>query len=168
MPEDILHESKKRLGVIAFLGSILWLSGTILFHLAERAIDPTNPVWLQFRFPDWVAVLNIGISLGFCGWIRRSTRPPAELLKAGLWYQVFVCLSIASSGIGTPRFHGERVTPMISWVGVVVMLFAAILPIPPRRTVITGLLCVVDDPGGDAGDRASWGSGTMDLPARSS
>ena len=146
MPEDILHESKKRLGVIAFLGSILWLTGSILFHLAERAIDPTNPVWMQFRFPDWVAVLNIGVSLGFCAWIRRSTKPPAELLKAGLWLQVFVSLSISVIWHWDPGFHGDRVTPMISWVGVVVMLFAAILPIPPRRTVITGLLCVAMNP----------------------
>ena len=142
LPDDILHESKKRLGVIAFLGSVLWLTGTILFHLAERAIDPTNPVWLQFRFPDWVAVLNIGVSLGFCGWTRRSSKPPAELLKAGLWYQVFTCLSIAVIWHWDPAFHGSQVTPMISWVGVVVMVFAAILPIPPRKTVIAGLLCV--------------------------
>jgi len=146
LPDDMLYEAKKRLGVIAFIGTILWLTGTLLFHLARRAVDPLDPVWRQFRPPDAVALINIAVSLGFCAWTRRSTRPPMELLQTGLYYLLFTCLSISVIWHWDPTMFSDRVTPIISWVGVVVMLFAAILPIDPRRILVVGLICVSMNP----------------------
>jgi hypothetical protein len=61
-------------------------------------------------------------------------------------YMVFTCLSISIIWHSDPTFHTERITPMISWSGVVVMMFAAIIPIAPRTMVLTGLVCVIMNP----------------------
>jgi len=146
MPDDLLDESRKRLSVVAFLGSVLWFTATALFHLARRAIAPDDPVWMRLGAPDLVAAINVVASAALCAWTRRSSKPREALLRASLAYMVFTSLSIAIVWHSDPAFHSERVTPMISWSGVVVMMFAAIIPIAPRTMVITGLLCVAMNP----------------------
>ena len=146
LPDDLLDESRKRLSIIAFLGSFLWLTATALFHLARRAIAPDDPVWMRLGAPDLVAVINIVASTAVCAWTRRSSKPPEVLIRASMGYMVFTCLSIAIIWHSDPTFHSEMVTPMISWSGVVIMMFAAIIPIAPKTMVLTGLLCVVMNP----------------------
>ncbi|HKP30484.1 MAG TPA: serine/threonine-protein kinase [Gemmatimonadales bacterium] len=146
MPDDLLDESRKRLSVIAFLGSVLWFTATALFHLARRAIAPDDPVWMRLGAPDLVAVINVTASAALCAWTRRSRKAPELLVRASLAYMVFTCLSIAIIWHSDPAFHTEQVTPMISWSGVVVMMFAAIIPIRPKTMVLTGLVCVAMNP----------------------
>jgi tRNA A-37 threonylcarbamoyl transferase component Bud32 len=146
IPDDLLDESRKRLSVITFLGAVLWFLGTVLFHLARRSIDPTDPAWRQISFPDYVALLNILGSGVLCSWTRRSSCSAPELTRSALLYMVFTSLSISIIWHWDPAMHADQVTPMISWVGVVVMMFSAIVPIPPKTMVLTGLLCVVMNP----------------------
>ena len=146
MPEDLLDESRKRLSIIAFLGSVLWFTATALFHLARRAIAPDDPAWMKLGVEDFLAVVNIVASSALCAWTRRSSKPPEVLLRASLGYMIFTCLSIAVLWHSDPTFHGDRITPMISWSGVVVMMFAAIIPIKPKTMMLTGLLCVGMNP----------------------
>lgn len=146
LPDDLLDESRKRLSIIAFLGSVLWFTATALFHLARRAIAPDDPVWMRLGAPDAVAVVNIAASSAICAWTWRSTKPREVLLRVSMAYMVFTCLSISLVWHSDPTFHTEMVTPMISWSGVVVMMFAALIPVPPRTMVLSGLLCVAMNP----------------------
>jgi eukaryotic-like serine/threonine-protein kinase len=146
IPEDLLDESKKRLSVIALIGSVLWFVGTVAYHLARRAISPDDPLWREFSMPDGIALLNILVSIGFCFWTRRSKKSPKAMLQVALYYMVFTSLSVSVIWHRDPAMHSERIVPTITWVGIVVMLFAAILPFAPRKTVIVGLICVAMNP----------------------
>lgn len=142
LPDDMLDESRKRLSVISFIGSILWFVGTVAYHLARRAIAPDDPLWRQFSLPDAIALVNILASLAFCSWTRRSKKSPAAMLQVALYYMVLTSFSVSVIWHRDPAMHSEQIIPTITWVGVVVMLFAAILPFAPRKTVIVGLICV--------------------------
>ena len=146
LPDDLLHESKQRLSVITAIGSILWFVATITYHLARRAISPSDTLWREFSLPDGVAVLNILVSFGFCAWTRRSKQSPRVILQLALYYMVFTSFSVSVIWHRDPAMHSEQIIPTITWVGVVVMLFAAILPFAPRKTLIVGLICAAMNP----------------------
>jgi len=145
VPDDILKESKQRLSVIALIGGLLWLTATILYHLARRAIVPDDPTWYRLGVPDAIALVNVVVSATFCGW-TRSARDPAHVLRVGLYYMLWTSFSISVIWHWDPAMHPGQITPMITWVGVVVLLFAAILPIEPRRIVLVGFLCACMNP----------------------
>lgn len=105
-----------------------------------------EPAWSRLGYGDLAGAINVVVSLGFCAWTRRSTREPTFLIRAGLWYMFFICLSIAVIWHLAPFMRPVAIGPMITWVGVVVLNFAAILPIEPRTIVVAGLCCVSMNP----------------------
>ena len=69
IPDDLLRDASRRLGILALLGAVLWLVGTVLYHLAliprrYRGALLSKP-WLKVnRFEDiaglWIEQLPAG------------------------------------------------------------------------------------------------------------
>jgi serine/threonine-protein kinase len=144
IPQDLLREASQRLGVICLLGGILWIVATLLWHLTWQSLHPAQK-WPGIQGPEWLAYASGLASFGIWFFIRRSERSPEFFLTMGLWYMILTCFSI---GIvmhwGLPVFDTLAVS--ISWVGVVVLLFAAVLPVNPRHMLIAGLVSVSMNP----------------------
>jgi serine/threonine-protein kinase len=102
---------------------------------------------------DAIAAASIVMSLALYAYTRRH-RDSKISLDLGLAYMI-----VSSLGTGL-LFHvgliflGGKppemrvVTPEISWIGVEILLFAAIVPTPPRKTVIASLIAVSMNPVG--------------------
>jgi serine/threonine-protein kinase len=109
-------------------------------------IYPDNPRWRQFDFGDGIAVISVIISLALYAYTRRANRSPQFVLDLGLWYMVYTALALGVMfHLGGGATTG-RITPEISWIGAVVLMFAAIVPTAPKKMFVAGLVAVSMNP----------------------
>jgi tRNA A-37 threonylcarbamoyl transferase component Bud32 len=159
LPDDLLRDASRRLGIIALVAAALWGIGTVLFHVA---MAQTDPAWLHWQSSDGIAVVGLIISLALFAYTRGTDRDPAFILDLGLVYMV---LTSAAAG---QLFHWDvmprttSVMPTISWLGALVLVFAAILPSTPVKILIAGLISVSMNPIGMlvAKARGTWDFGS--------
>ena len=138
IPSDLLRGASRRLGIISLLGATIWLVGTVTDRLALRAISHGDPGWARLQASDAICAVSVVVSLALFLVTRRRERDPQFLLDLGLGYMVFTGLAV---GLGfhwdAPPTHG-LVWPVITWNGTVTLIFAAIVPNTPRKTLIAG------------------------------
>ena len=101
---------------------------------------------MQLSWPDAVAAAVVIVSLALFAYARRSRRDPRFILDLGLGYMIFTAfaLSVTLHLGGSPE--GTHVFPMITWVGVAVIMFAAMVPSTPTKTFIASLIAVSMNP----------------------
>lgn len=76
---------------------------------------------------------------------RRRDLDPTLILNLWLGYLVFTALDL---GLMVHWFlppHGAF-DPMLSWTGVTVVIFAAIVPTSPKKMLVTGLVAALMNP----------------------
>ncbi len=143
IPEDLLRDASRRLAVIALLGAALWILGTVLGHLA--AYPTSGAAAFRIEIPDYIAAGSALLSLLIFFHARRCPRGPRSALDVGLIYMMLTALAL---GLSVHWYHAPAgpVTPAISWIGVVVLMFAAIVPSAPSKTLIASLIAVSMNP----------------------
>jgi serine/threonine-protein kinase len=146
LPADLLKAASLRLGVMSLLFAVIWIVAVTLGHLSAHALYPDSPRWLEFDLGDGIAVASVVVSLGLFAYTRRGERDPRFVLDLGLVYMVYTAFAISllfhlggvpSSGV---------VYPEISWVGAVILMFAAIVPSTPKKLLIAGLIAASMNP----------------------
>ena len=146
IPEDLLREASVRLGILALLGAVLWTVGTLAGHLAARSLAIDKREWANFETTDAIAVVMVLVSLALFAYTRRSRRDPAVILDIGLAYLILSSLALGMLWhVGTPP-KGYLLTTQISWVGALLLMFAAIVPTPPFKMLGVGLLAASMNP----------------------
>lgn len=148
IPEDLLAEASRRLGLTALLGCALWTVGVTFDHLALRSLRPGDPYWRQFHVPDAIAITGIVTSLGLFWYSRVTTRAGRSILDLGLVYLIVTSLEIALLWHWNPAGYRATVAPMFSWLGSLVLIFAAIIPNPPWKTLLASVIAVSMNPVG--------------------
>jgi tRNA A-37 threonylcarbamoyl transferase component Bud32 len=145
-PDDLLKEASLRLGIMSLLFAVLWVVGVVLGHVAAHAIYPDSPRWRQFDITDAIALASVIVSLALFVYTRRGERDPRFVLDLGLWYMVFTAFALAFMFHlgGVPQ--SPTVLPEISWVGAVVLMFAAIVPSTPKKMLIAGFVAASMNP----------------------
>jgi len=146
LPDDLLRAASLRLGAASLLLAVLWVIGVIGGHLAARAIFPDSPRWRVFDLTDAIASVSVIVSLALYVYIRKAERDPRFLLDLGLGYMIFTAFALAVmfhlGGIPT----SGMVFPEISWVGAVILIFAAIVPSTPGKMLAAGLIAASMNP----------------------
>ncbi|MGI8423019.1 MAG: serine/threonine-protein kinase [Chloroflexota bacterium] len=161
LPPDLLRDASRRLGITALVAAVLWVVGVALGHLAFRATSGGDPHWLSLGPPDAIASASVLVSLALLAYTRRSNTDPGFVLDLGLAYMVFTAFAL---GV---MFHLDDVpaewpgSPQISWIGAVVLMFAAIVPTAPVKMLVAGLIAVSMNPIGML-IRAARGGGDFD------
>lgn len=157
LPADVLSQASRRLEVIALLAAVLWTVVTILYHVVDRALTAGDPSWLSLKPSDGVAAVGVATSLALYLYLRRAPRDSRKTLDLGLLYM------ITTAAIAGVIQHWDPVPnsptlPMVSWTGVAILLFAAMLPNEPRKTVVAGLIAASMNPLGMllARARGTW------------
>ena len=147
LPADILREASLRLGILSLVGAVLWILADVLYHVAQRAMSPAGDArWLEFRFTDMVAVAGSVISLALYAYTRRTKRRPQFVLDLGLIYVVVTSLGVGLVMHWDGRPRDAPMNPELSWIGVLVLIVAAILPSSPRKLLIAGGISVAMNP----------------------
>jgi len=147
--DDLLRQASHRLGILALIGASLWFFAPGLAHVAAYVQNPADPRWSQFRTTDVIAVSSIAVSLALFFYLRGPGRHrhPTFVIDLALAYMVMMAFDI---GV---MMHMEPVSlkvvdtsPMITWIGPVTLMFAAIIPVPPWKMFIAALLSASMDP----------------------
>jgi serine/threonine-protein kinase len=132
---------------MSLLGAMLWVLATVLYHLAMRALAPAGDThWIQPSPTDGVSVVSVIVSVALYVYIRKANRDPKFILDLGLVYLVFTSMAIGLVMHWEPVPEGTHVIPTITWTGAVVLMFAAIVPNSPSKTLVAGLLCASMNP----------------------
>src|SRR6476619_956182 len=137
LPPDILREASLRLGIFSFIVGVLWTLGTILGHVSARALLPAGDTrWMQFGATDAIAIGAVALSVALFLYTRRTTRNPQFVLDLGLAYMVVMAtaLGLMWHWDGAPANY--QLSTQISWVGVMLLMFAAILPTSTPKMLI--------------------------------
>ena len=145
LPSDLLREASHRLGIMSLLGAVLWFLGSLFGHLAEQVMSRGTAPWLS-PVTDGIAAASITLSLALFAYTRRSTREPARILDLGLVYLVLTGLALGLMWHANPLPDGMPVIPQISWVGAIVLAFAAIVPNAPLKVLAAALVAVSMNP----------------------
>src|SRR5436190_5301359 len=146
IPDDLLREASLRLGILSLLGAVLWTVGTIAGHIASGVLLRDNASWAKFETTDSIAVVMVIVSLGLFAYTGRSKRSPAVILEIGLGYLVLSSLALGILWHVGEIPPGYMLTAQISWVGALLLMFAAIVPTPPLKMLGVGLLAASMNP----------------------
>jgi serine/threonine-protein kinase len=148
LPPDLLREASRRLGIMSLLAAVLWILGTVLYHVVDRALGQSDTRWLTFRPSDAIAIGSVLVSLALFVYTRRSKRDPQFILDLGLVYMVAMALAVGVIWHWDPAGHGMTLIPVITWVGPILLMFAATLPSTPVKTLVAGLISASANPVG--------------------
>lgn len=147
LPPDLLRDASRRLSIMALVGAALWAIGMVMNHLlAEHA--PGYPAGLGARMPDVISAVSVLLSLALALYARNSKKDPQFILNLGLGYLVITAFALGNMFHWAPISPQHHVTPMISWIGVCVLMGAAMLPSTPGGMLLAGLLAVSMNPVG--------------------
>ena len=161
LPYDLLKEASNRLGVLCLLAAALWVVATALDHIAMRAMGAGSS-WNTLQVSDLIAIVSVVVSLALYLYSRKDLREPRFILDLGLIYMVYTA---AALGVmmhwGPVSDEPVQIFPMITWIGPVILMFAAIVPNSPAKTLIASLIAVSMNPLGMlvAKARGAWDFG---------
>ncbi|HKY97788.1 MAG TPA: serine/threonine-protein kinase [Gemmatimonadaceae bacterium] len=144
IPQDLLREASQRLAIMCLMAAILWIAATILWHVTWPSLHP-GQTWPGIKASEWLGYAS-GIA-SFLVWllIRRQKWEPEVFLKIGLAYMILSCFSVGMvMHWGLPE--SEMMMVQISWVGVVILMFAALLPTEPKVMLVAGLAAAFMSP----------------------
>jgi eukaryotic-like serine/threonine-protein kinase len=152
LPDDLLRDASRRLGVIAFLAGVLWLLGQLLDHIFIHSGTSSR---LAFTSADAIALVGAIVSFALFFYTRASSRSPAFILNLGLGFLIFTSAAVGLIWHWSPST--DTPAPAVSWIGVAVLLFAAVVPSTPLKTLLTGVIAVSMNPLAMAIAKASGG-----------
>jgi serine/threonine-protein kinase len=135
LPPDVVADAARRLRAVALLyAGVFFTVGplTALLSPAQRQTFFTSALRLG------PSVLSIGAALVVAVASYRASIAPRTVLRLGLVFEV-----LGSYGIAAARYldPGQQAMapPGVSWVAVWILLFATVIPTPPRRALAAAL-----------------------------
>jgi serine/threonine-protein kinase len=146
LPADLLRDASRRLGIMALVGATLWVLGTGLGHFTDWSLSGREPTFWRLGQEDFFCAVSIAVSLALFFYARKPDRDPRHTLDLGLAYMVFMAVALGLMIHWAAPPAGMPVFPVISWIGAIVLMFSAIVPSTPTKTLIAGLFAVSMNP----------------------
>jgi len=144
--DDLLREASRRLGVLSLTGAALWVVGTALGNLAFRTMTTDTRFWVFPTTATLIASVSGAFSFGLFAYTRRTKRDPQFILDLGLVFLVLTSLALGLMLHWVPVAREALPITMISWTGVVALMFAAIIPTAPSKMLVAGLMAASMNP----------------------
>ena len=132
---------------MSLVAAVLWVVGTILGRVAMRSMLPDQSVFVLL-LGDVIGGVSAAASLLLYAYTRTPNRDPQRILDLGLIYMVLIALALGLTFHSGPILSTASVAPQISWIGAVVLMFAAIVPSTRTKTLLAGLIAVSMNPVG--------------------
>ena len=146
LPDDLLRQASQRLAIMALVAAVLWTIGPVLAHLALYLQSPGDARWARFEAIDWIAAGCVVVSVALFLFLRRGSLDPSFVTDLALVYMVAMAFAIGVLiHYGPPSAARPPPTPMITWIGPLILMFAAIVPAAPWKMLVAGLLAASMD-----------------------
>src|SRR5262245_20602038 len=147
LPDDFLREASVRLGIMSLVAAGLWVVGSILERVAMRSTQ-VDSQGLDLTVGDAIAAASVLASLLLFAYTRTANRDPRRILDLGLGYMVLTALALGLTFHVAPILPTQSMAPRISWTGVVILMFSAIVPSTTTKTLLAGLVAASMNPVG--------------------
>jgi serine/threonine-protein kinase len=146
IPEDVLRQASRRLGIMSLVAASMWTVATVLYHIVDRIIGADDIGWWAVQTSDTIAAIAVVVSLAMFVYARRTTASPRFVLDLGLAYMILMSLLVGVIWHWDPPPMMPSVAPAITWIGVIVLMFAATLPNSPLRMLVAGTIAASMNP----------------------
>ncbi|HEX5003850.1 MAG TPA: serine/threonine-protein kinase [Gemmatimonadales bacterium] len=144
MPDDLLEESRKRIGVAGLVIAAIWFVIVAFMSVAWRFFAASVPnveaIWpMPGRYFAIAGILGgLGLAL-----VARQVGPRSHWLRdAAALLMVGTCLMLAVLESRVPVTQPGR----LSWVNVIILLYPLIVTDSPRRTLVVSLVAAFTVP----------------------
>jgi serine/threonine-protein kinase len=131
---------------MALVAAVLWAIPPILRRVAGGLhLQPAHVPGYQSL--DAVAAACVVISLSLFAYLRTGHRRATFVTDLALGYMVVMAFALGVVIHYGATMNAEPLvpTPMITWVGPMILMFAAIVPAPPAKMLAAGLLAASMD-----------------------
>jgi hypothetical protein len=140
LPADLLRQASRRLEIITLVAAVLWVTSTLLWHLALAS--------LSVGVPDYISLAGFVVSLALYAYLRRREHDPDRVINLGFSYLILMAFAIGVLMHWGSPYEGSAMlmTPVISWTGPVLLMVAAIASATPRKMLAFGFVAASMDP----------------------
>jgi len=147
VPVDLLRQASRRLQVMALVAAALWVIGPTLRHVALHVMHPGDSRWDRFLPFDRVAAVSCAVSFVLYWFLRRRDRDPQLVVDLGLGFTVACAFALGLLVHWGPLFGTPvAVAPTITFIGPFMLMFAAVVPVPPWKMLAAGFVAAAMDP----------------------
>ncbi len=145
LPDDLLKDAQRRLHILALLIAFVFFA----VNFGDVAIGGADQLAHLFeRTIRWApGVISISLALAVAAFTKYSKLPAATVLNLGLVFEVVISFGIAAAEYSEfyapiQRHPGEYGWVGMSWVASWVLLYAMVVPTPPRRALLAMIASV--------------------------
>src|SRR5687768_234283 len=158
-PNDLLKQAARRLEIMSLLATAIWTASSIAWHI-QLGSASGRLGFAPYQLSDNIAVVAVIASLAMFYYARSTKSDPKFIPNLGLAYMVVTAgaIGLITHWSIDPRIAAMPILPTISWIGVVILMFAAVIPISTKKTIIAGLIAASMNPVGMliARERGVW------------
>jgi len=141
---DPQGEAIRRLRLVSLAAAIVPSLYLVLLSIVSPRGSPIREARaLTMTMIGGAIALSLLVNLA----LRRESIPVARRLDIGFGYEVLIALLLATMRHSVPWMPGDGFRE-VSPVAVVILAFAALVPNPPRRTLVVSLLAAAMEPVG--------------------
>ena len=148
LPEDVLEQSCKRVGIAALVFASTWALALFMNNVVQHWLGgmPMQMMGHDTLWPmpgNLVAGIGVAISAALFFAAPRLSKKPEKLLQLGLLYE------IATACLAAFLFHWvppDLAVNRISWICVIVVAYPAIVPSTPLTTLLVSFIAASMDP----------------------
>lgn len=141
LPDDLLSDQVRRIGVFAAVTGALWTLGLFI----DLVLAPM--VWGSSAAGSgiWLEITGMAAAAAMVWYVRRCNHSPATKTNVSLGYLVFNGIGVAI--LNTWIFPPPSTQAVhLSWITVGILVFSMISPASPRKLLIASLIAASMDP----------------------
>ncbi|MBP7569923.1 MAG: serine/threonine protein kinase [Acidobacteria bacterium] len=141
LPEDVLQETSRRLSTLAVVAAVLWGMALLINNLFPRGFAGinTHPYPWPGNLVSGIAVV-LAVAMGVYARLAGAGRAALDLGLA------FLVVNAFALGLLDEWVEREIRVRSVSWIAVVILIYAMIAPSTPRKTLLASLVAASMDP----------------------
>lgn len=137
LPGDILESARVRVRTACLVIAGLWfyvlLMDQVVYPLMGRPVLTNGATWADAQ--TVLTTIGLALSLATAYWVNTMRDRPSMAIDAGLVFEVVTALLVAFVTEWVPRSD----TNAVSWICLLVILYPAIAPASPGKTLMAAL-----------------------------
>lgn len=142
LPGDLIAQTCKRVYAVGVVAGVLWTFSLVVNGLADRLMGHAiiGTIWPWPAVP--ISLVGLGLALALVVVARHQQHRPDLLVRVSAGFLITNCLL---AGI-LSQWIPPEVGPRVSWLCVLILIYPAIVPLAPGRTLLLSLVAASMEP----------------------
>jgi len=145
LPQDLLEQSCKRVGLAGLMFAALWVWAFVVNDLIRPVAGIEQMAGIAGAWPmpgNVIAGVGLALSIAMMIAARRLHGRPVLLSNLGLGFQVVGAFLVGLLS----QWHPLLIPGTVSWICVIILVYPTIAPNPVRKTLFVSLVVASMDP----------------------